>query len=64
MATPKMAGRQRAICTVQTNAIAFRNADGRQSWLRWPPAKDVRIDGPDAFSIMLDGDVEMSYRFV
>lgn len=56
----------RTVTIVQTNAIAMTGWPGRQgnSWLYWPAASEVRIDGPDAFTILENGVPELTYRFV
>ena len=38
--SPRQAG-VREVSRVQTNAVAFRNADGRESWLDFPTAKHL-----------------------
>ena len=56
----------RTVTKVQTNAIAMTPWPGKtaDSWLQWPAASDVRIDGPDTFTILEDGVPLLTYRFV
>jgi len=59
-------GLTRAVKRVQTISIQFEphkeGSDG--SWLEWPKASGVRIDGPDEFTLVQEGGVfELSYRF-
>lgn len=35
---------ERVIAKVQTNSIAFKMPDGRESWLDWPKASQIRFD--------------------
>ena len=53
----------REIGKVQTNAVAFVKADGKLSWLWWPKAKDVQVEG-DSFTILKDGKPLLRYTFV
>lgn len=44
----------RKIAIVQGKSIAFEGTNwsgGRESWLEWPKASEVRIVGPDSFEI-------------
>ena len=34
------------------------------SELAWPAASEIRIDGPDTFSVLEDGQLVLTYRFV
>jgi hypothetical protein len=62
---PKLAvGMVRTISRSQTNAITFTMESGRESWLYWPKAADVRIDDENSFSILENGKPIISYRFV
>lgn len=56
----------RTVTKVQTNSIAMTPWPGRdaESWLAWPAAAEVRIDGPDTFTILEDGKPELTYRFI
>ena len=56
----------RTVTVVQTNAIAMTPWPGRtaDSWLHWPAAAEVRIDGPDTFTILEDGMPLLTYRFI
>ena len=53
----------REIGKVQTNAVAFVRPDGKLSWLWWPKAKDVQVEG-DSFTILKDGQPLLRYSFV
>ena len=53
----------REIGKVQTNAVAFVRPDGKLSWLWWPKAKDVQVEG-DSFTILTDGQPLLRYTFV
>lgn len=53
----------REIGKVQTNAVAFVRPDGKLSWLWWPKAKDVQVEG-DSFTILKDGQPLLRYTFV
>jgi hypothetical protein len=58
---------RRKVMKVQANAIAMTSWSGKPglSWLYWGKASEVRVDGPDTFSI-LDPDtgvVQMTYAF-
>jgi hypothetical protein len=56
----------RTVRRVQTNAIVLSPWPGRtgESWLYWPKGSDIRIDGPEAFTVLEDGQPLLSYRFV
>jgi hypothetical protein len=64
--TPGFTPIERVVTRVQSNAIAMTPWPGRtaESWLYWPAAADVRIDGPDTFSVCEDGKTILTYRFV
>ena len=51
----------RKITVRQTNAVCFAGG----SWLRIESAKNIRIEGDDTFSVLLDPtrDLWMTYRF-
>jgi hypothetical protein len=57
---------ERTVRRVQTNAIVLSPWPGQdaESWLYWPESSDIRIDGPDAFTVLEDGKPLLSYRFV
>lgn len=57
---------ERTITHVQSNAIAMTPWPGRtaDSWLHWPVASWVRIEDDDTFTILEDGRVELTYRFI
>lgn len=58
--------RTRTVEIVQTNAIAFEGSaysSGRLSWVYWPKASEIRIDGPDTFTILEDGKPLLTYTF-
>lgn len=62
-----MIGVPRVVTIQQTEAIALETTrpDGEtvESWMRIPKASNVRIDGPDTFSVRLSPDDEwMTYR--
>ena len=52
----------REIGKVQKNAIAFHRLDGELSWLWWPKAKDVQVQG-DSFTILKDGEPTLRYTY-
>ena len=56
----------RTVLTVQSNAISMSPWPGRTgaSWLYWGRASDIRIDGPDTFTILENGAPQLTYRFV
>lgn len=56
----------REVISVQSNAILMTPWPGRSqpSWLYWPRASDIRIEDPDTFSVLEEGRVELTYRFV
>jgi hypothetical protein len=56
----------RTVRRVQGNAIVLSPWPGKagDSWLYWPSSSDIRIDGPDAFTVLEDGVPLLSYRFV
>lgn len=59
-------GVPRPVILVQSNAVAFTPVEGHgKSWLYWPPAKELRVTGPDSFDVMLGEtwDKFMSYTF-
>lgn len=35
---------ERHVSVVQSNGIAFRRPDGRDSWLYWPKAADFKVE--------------------
>ena len=53
----------REVTREQSNAVAFRCANGKESWLQWPRAKDVRLhrDGK-GFDILVNGERVLTYR--
>ncbi len=53
----------REVTREQRNAVAFRCANGRESWLQWPRAKDVRLhrDGK-GFDILVNGERVLTYQ--
>ncbi len=55
----------REVTRAQNNAVAFRCADGKESWLQWPRSRDVRFhrDGT-GFDILVNGERVLSYRKV
>mgnify|MGYP007050167286 FL=1 len=53
----------REVGKVQGNAVAFLKADGKLSWLWWPKAKDMRVEG-NMFTILQDGVPKLKYIFV
>lgn len=62
-----MIGVPRVVTIQQTARIALQTTrtDGEtvESWMSIPKASDVRIDGPDTFSVRLSPDDEwMTYR--
>ena len=64
--TGKLIGLLRVVSKTQGNAIVLAQPDqGVGSWLYWPPAKEVRVTGPDTFDVMLGEtwDKFMSYEF-
>lgn len=52
----------REIGKVQTNAVAFLKPDGKLSWLWWPKAKDVQVEG-NSFTILQNGVPKPKYTF-
>lgn len=61
---PDFIGSLRTVCRAQTQRVAFsREGNPELSWLTYPRAADLRIDGPDAFTILHDGEPHMSYVF-
>ncbi|MCD8252745.1 MAG: hypothetical protein LUD40_12475 [Phocaeicola dorei] len=52
----------REIGKVQTNAVAFLKPDGKLSWLWWPKAKDVQVEG-NSFTILQNGVSKLKYTF-
>jgi hypothetical protein len=56
----------RTVRRVHSNAIVLSPWAGKtgESWLYWPGASDIRIDGPDSFTVLEDGKPLLSYRFV
>lgn len=52
----------REIGKVQSNAVAFLKPDGKLSWLWWPKAKDVQVEG-DSFTILQNGVPKLKYTF-
>ena len=52
----------REIGKVQTNAVAFLKPDGKLSWLWWPKAKDVQVEG-NSFTILQNGVPKLKYPF-
>ncbi len=56
----------RTVTKVQTNAIAMTPWPGKtaDSWLQWPAANQIRIDGPDTFTVLEDDAPLLTYRFV
>lgn len=56
----------RTVLRVQSNAIVMSPWPGRSqpSWLHWGKASDIRIDGPDTFTVLEDGVPQLTYRFV
>ena len=61
---PNSFGR-REVTRAQSNAVAFRCANGKESWLQWPRSRDVRPhrDGK-GFDILVNGERVLSYRKV
>lgn len=55
----------RLVVRVQSNALELSPWPGktRNSWLYWGKAADMRIEDPDTFSVLEDGQVIMTYRF-
>ncbi len=52
----------REISIIQTNAVAFKTQEGKNSWLYFPKAKDFRsIDG-NTFQIYEDDTLVLTYR--
>jgi hypothetical protein len=58
-----MTGSVREISIVQTKMIALKRADGRDSWLQWPSAKEVTVEG-DSFTVYEAGEKLLTYEFV
>jgi hypothetical protein len=56
----------RTITAVHATKISMTPWAGRtrDSWLTWPAASDIRIDGPDTFTVLEDGEPVLTYRFV
>lgn len=52
----------REIGKVQSNAVAFLKPDGKLSWLWWPKAKDVQVEG-NSFTILQNGVPKLKYTF-
>jgi len=52
-------GLERKAEKVQTNAVMFTGG----SWLRWDKAACYRIDSPNAFTVLSEGEPLMSYLF-
>lgn len=50
----------REIGKVQGNAVAFLKADGKLSWLWWPKAKDVKVEG-NSFTVLRNGVPKLKY---
>lgn len=42
----------RTVAKNQARDICWRTKDGGESWLRWPKAAEMRIDGPDAVTFL------------
>lgn len=58
-----MVGSVREVSKVQSKMIALRMPDGRDSWLQWPSAKEVIVEG-DSFTVYEAGDKLLTYEFV
>lgn len=56
----------REVSKVQTNAVAFKMPNGRESWLDFPKAKDMQFDpsNPDRFTILENGKPVLTYKKV
>lgn len=50
----------REIGKVQGNAVAFLKPDGKLSWLWWPKAKDVKVEG-NSFTVLQNGVPKLKY---
>lgn len=53
----------REVSKVQTNAVAFKMPNGRDSWLYFPKAKDLKVEG-DSFTVLEDGTPILTYKKV
>ena len=53
----------REIAKARTNAVAFRSPGGKLSWLWWPEAKEVRVEG-NTVTILKNGIPALRYEFV
>jgi len=59
-------GVRRKIVKAQSSQVAFHREykpDGHESWFTFPKASELRIDGPDSFTVLEDGEPLMSYTF-
>lgn len=55
----------REVSIVQSNAVAFKNeATGRDSWLQYPKASDVKVIDDRTFQVYEDGDLILTYKLV
>lgn len=54
----------REVSRVQTNAVAFRKPDGRESWLFWPKAAFFRVENGAAVIVNDDGKMILKYEFL
>lgn len=56
----------RKVEVVHTNAVAFKNKEGKISWLEWPKASFIHIDDEKSFTVISDDDLEplLKYTFV
>ena len=53
----------REIGKVQTNAVAILKPDGKLSWLWWPKAKHIQIEG-NSFTILQNGKPHLKYTLI
>lgn len=48
----------------QKEQIAWRTAEGQVTWLKWPKASEVRIDGPDTVTFLVNGTAFVTIKFM
>lgn len=60
---PQPEPQERTVSRVQTNAVAFLKADGKESWLTYPKAADFAVEN-DAAVIYQNGKKILTYEFI
>ncbi|SRR6266404_3474446 len=54
----------RVVSRLQSNGVWFMRADGKESWLDWPKAKDLIFVDDNTVTVCLDGVPSFTYKFL